>query len=72
MDKQPTNPISVPTIGQSGSSYTKTQHSSCLTKLYGISPDVKVSDETYLQWCRQQQHIIDDFVRNRRLTELIE
>ena len=70
MDKQPSIPIPIPGKSQKTDvNYTKTQHSSCLTKLYGISPDVKVSQEVYMSWCREQQNIIDDFIHKRRAVE---
>ena len=74
MDKQQTTPIAIPNSGNQHfiePCYTKDQHSSCLTKLYGMSPDMKVSHDTYIKWCREQQDIIDNFISNRPATESI-
>ena len=74
MDKQQSIPITIPNARSPSvpsSRCTTVQYSSCLTKLYGISPDIKVSHQTYLEWCRQQQEIIDDFIRNRQAIDSV-
>lgn len=67
MQNSNTIPVTIPTV--SNVDYTKDQYSSCLTKLYGISPDIKVSPETYMQWCNQQQKNIDEFIKKRNIEE---
>ena len=68
MEKQPTTPITIPGKAESPT-YSSAQYSSCLTKLYGMSPDMKVSPETYMQWCREQQELIDELITQRDLEQ---
>ena len=68
MQRTKTIPVKIPNVSNI-KDYTKDQYSSCLTKLYGISPDIKVSPEMYMKWCKEQQQNIDDFIQKRNLEE---
>jgi hypothetical protein len=62
MEKHRTAPLQIP---RKKEKMNKVQYSSCLTKLYGISPDLKISPEVYMKWCTEQQEDIDDFFMRR-------